>query len=108
MTGDERQYAHELFGQLFAELRQIGLDHNGATTRLAWTDEAAAAAAWFDSTARRLGLEPQVDSNGNRWAWSGEPGPGAIVTGSHLDSVREGGSFDGALAEVLAALANDG
>ncbi|MDE3133159.1 MAG: allantoate amidohydrolase [Acidobacteriota bacterium] len=105
MTGGETQYARGLFEQLFAELRQIGLDDGGATTRLAWSPEAAAAASWFDRSARRLGLEPEVDRNGNRWAWSGGPGPGAIVTGSHLDSVREGGSFDGALGVVSGLIA---
>lgn len=103
MAHAESAYARALFVQLFAELSAIGLDEHGATTRLAWTEEAAAAAAWFDRTATRLGLDPQADRNGNRWAWSGAPTPGAIVTGSHLDSVRGGGSFDGALG-VLAGL----
>ena len=94
------------------ELSAIGLDSaRGATTRLAWTEQAAAAAEWFDRTARRLGLEPELDRNGNRWAWSGSPatrtaaGPKAIVTGSHLDSVREGGRFDGALGVVVGLIA---
>jgi N-carbamoyl-L-amino-acid hydrolase len=105
MTVAETTYVRELFEQLFAELNAIGLDQDGATTRLAWTAEAAEAAAWFDSAATRLGLEPQVDRNGNRWAWSGGPGRGAIVTGSHLDSVREGGRFDGALGVVAGLVA---
>ncbi len=107
MTADETAYARALFEQLFAELSAIGLDEHGATTRLAWTPEAAAAAAWFDRAARRLGLEPEVevDRNGNRWAWSGNPTAGATVTGSHLDSVREGGRFDGALGVVVGLVA---
>ncbi len=105
MNDGESQYARALFEELFGELSQIGLDQDGATTRLAWTDEAAAAAEWFDRTARRLDLEPQVDRNGNRWAWAGAPAAGAIVTGSHLDSVREGGSFDGALGVVTGLIA---
>ena len=105
MNQAESTYARELFQELFEDLRAIGLDANGATTRLAWTDEAAATADWFDRTARRLGLEPQTDRNGNRWAWAGTPAPGAIITGSHLDSVREGGSFDGALGVVTGLIA---
>jgi N-carbamoyl-L-amino-acid hydrolase len=107
VTADETAYARALFEQLFAELSAIGLDEHGATTRLAWTPEAAAAAAWFDRAARRLGLEPEVevDRNGNRWAWSGNPTAGATVTGSHLDSVREGGRFDGALGVVVGLVA---
>jgi beta-ureidopropionase / N-carbamoyl-L-amino-acid hydrolase len=105
MNPAESAYARELFQELFDELSTIGLDPTGATTRLAWTPHAAAAADWFDRTARRLGLEPQTDRNGNRWAWAGRPTSGAIVTGSHLDSVREGGRFDGALGVVTGLIA---
>ena len=105
MTPAEQRHAHQLFQELFAEISQIGLDDAGATTRLAWTEQAAKAAEWFDRAAGRLGLEPARDRNGNRWAWSGAPAPGAIVTGSHLDSVREGGSFDGALGVVIGLIA---
>ena len=106
MNATESDHARELFERLFAELSAIGLDPgSGATTRLAWTEQAAAAAEWFDRTARRLGLEPEVDRNGNRWAWSGTQAPKAIVTGSHLDSVREGGRFDGALGVVVGLIA---
>jgi N-carbamoyl-L-amino-acid hydrolase len=104
MNATETQHARELFERLFAEVSAIGLDRSsGATTRLAWTEQAAAAAAWFDRTARSLGLEPEVDRNGNRWAWAGgaDTGAGAVITGSHLDSVREGGRFDGALGVVV-------
>ncbi|MGH2860791.1 MAG: allantoate amidohydrolase [Solirubrobacteraceae bacterium] len=105
MTGEETAYARELFERLFSELNAIGLDANGATTRLAWTDAAAQAAAWFARTATRLGLDPQADKNGNLWAWSGKPTAAATVTGSHLDSVREGGRFDGALGVVCGLVA---
>jgi N-carbamoyl-L-amino-acid hydrolase len=105
MSGEETRHARTLFEQLFAELSAIGLDQNGATTRLAWSEEAAQAAAWFDRTAQRLGLTVEVDRNGNRWAWAGAPAAGAITTGSHLDSVREGGRFDGALGVISGLIA---
>ncbi len=105
MDHAESTYARELFTELFDELSGIGVDSRGATTRLAWTEEAAATAEWFDRTARRLGLDPQTDRNGNRWAWAGPPAAGALVTGSHLDSVREGGRFDGALGVVSGLIA---
>ncbi len=105
MNQSESTYARELFTELFDELGAIGLDASQATTRLAWTPEAALAADWFDRTARRLGLDPQTDRNGNRWAWAGSPAAGAVVTGSHLDSVREGGRFDGALGVVTGLIA---
>jgi N-carbamoyl-L-amino-acid hydrolase len=57
-----------------------------------------------------------TDNNGNLWAWwdpPGPPGPGApggskaVVTGSHLDSVPDGGAFDGPLGIVSAFAAVD-
>src|SRR5690606_26819726 len=39
--------------------------------------------------------------NGNQLAWWGT-GPGALLLGSHLDSVPDGGAFDGPLGVVTA------
>ena len=105
LTRAEALRARELFEELFDELTVIGVHADGSTTRLMWTEETAAAGAWFDRTATRLGLHPGVDRNGNRWAWSTTPAAGAIVTGSHLDSVRSGGRFDGALGVVTGLVA---
>lgn len=60
--------------------------------------------AWFGERALGLGLDVDTDHNGNMWAWWGPPGPDAVVTGSHLDSVPGGGAFDGPLG-VVSALA---
>ncbi|UPO77078.1 allantoate amidohydrolase [Arthrobacter sp. Helios] len=60
--------------------------------------------AWFTAEARARGLGVETDRNGILWAWWGEPHKGALVTGSHLDSVPGGGAFDGPLG-VAAALA---
>jgi N-carbamoyl-L-amino-acid hydrolase len=49
----------------------------------------------------------ETDNNGNLWAWWGPKRPGAVVTGSHLDSVPDGGGFDGALGVVTALAAVD-
>src|SRR5205823_6332332 len=61
----------------------------------------------FTAEARRRGLGVEVDRNGNLWAWWGQPGDGAIVTGSHLDSVPGGGAFDGPLGVTSALEAVD-
>ena len=66
------------------------------TTRLAWTPELAAAEAWFGEQARAAGLRVERDPAGSLWAVPDAPGPW-WATGSHLDSVRGGGRFDGAL-----------
>ena len=81
--------------RLLAELEPIGRTERG-TTRLAWSAEDEAAGAWFARTAERGGLRTERDPAGNLWACPEAPGPWWAV-GSHLDSVREGGRYDGAL-----------
>jgi N-carbamoyl-L-amino-acid hydrolase len=78
-----------------AGLEPIGLGADG-TTRLAWTDELAAAEAWFGEQAAAAGLRVERDPAGSLWAVPGVAAPW-WATGSHLDSVRAGGRFDGAL-----------
>ncbi len=62
---------------------------------------------WFTEQARRRGMGVTTDRNANMWAWWGEPGPDAVVTGSHLDSVPGGGAFDGPLGVVSSFAAVD-
>ncbi|UFS59423.1 allantoate amidohydrolase [Subtercola endophyticus] len=58
--------------------------------------------AWFIERATAAGLAVETDRNANIWAWWGVPGPDAVVTGSHLDSVPGGGAYDGPLGVVSA------
>ena len=94
------------FAELWAELASIGrTEHAGGYRRYSWTSADAACRAWFARTASTLGLRTDCDRNGNLWAWWGRPGGGAgtaVVTGSHLDSVPDGGAFDGPLGVVSA------
>jgi N-carbamoyl-L-amino-acid hydrolase len=78
-----------------AGLTPIGLSDRG-TNRLAWTGEDAAAGRWFADQAADVGLTAERDPAGNLWARPEGDGPWWGV-GSHLDSVRDGGRFDGAL-----------
>jgi N-carbamoyl-L-amino-acid hydrolase len=78
-----------------AGLEPIGLGPDG-TTRLAWTQELAAAEEWFGEQAGSVGLRVERDPAGSLWAVPSVEGPW-WATGSHLDSVRSGGRFDGAL-----------
>jgi N-carbamoyl-L-amino-acid hydrolase len=94
------------FAQLWAELAGIGREElTGGYRRYSWTPADAACRGWFARTATRLGLRTDCDRNGNLWAWWGRPAGGggaAVVTGSHLDSVPDGGAFDGPLGVVSA------
>jgi beta-ureidopropionase / N-carbamoyl-L-amino-acid hydrolase len=80
--------------------RLAGLDgigiQSGAVRRLAWTDEDRASRRWFEEQAQDSGLTAQRDPAGNLWAYPDTPPPWWGV-GSHLDSVRGGGRFDGPL-----------
>jgi beta-ureidopropionase / N-carbamoyl-L-amino-acid hydrolase len=94
------------FTELWERLLPVGRDeHTGGYRRYSWTEPDAACRGWFAAAAAELGLVTDCDRNGNLWAWWGRPGggaPPAIVTGSHLDSVPDGGAFDGPLGIVSA------
>jgi len=89
--------------ELLSDLIPIGLGEDGGTTRLAWTREDEEAAAWFARRAAAIGRTMERDPAGNLWAVPDTTGPW-WAAGSHLDSVRAGGRFDGALG-VAAAFA---
>ena len=94
---------------MWSALEPIGRDRRtGGYRRFAWTPEDATLREWFagEAAARRLTLS--VDRAGNQWAWHGDPDelPGVVV-GSHLDSVPDGGAFDGPLGVVSAFAALD-
>ena len=93
------------FAELWRELEPLGRDPGtGGYRRYSWTPADAACRAWFTRQAERLGLTVEPDNNGNLWAWWGPERTNVIVTGSHLDSVPDGGGYDGALG-VVSALA---
>lgn len=77
------------------DLEGIGVHANGVH-RFAWTDTDRAAREWFRAQAERAELICTRDPAGNLWAHPATPSPWWAV-GSHLDSVRGGGRFDGPL-----------
>ncbi|MGB9378335.1 MAG: allantoate amidohydrolase [Mycobacteriales bacterium] len=98
----------ESFLRLWHELEPLGRNCvTGGYNRFAWTAEDDQLRTWFRTQAARRDMTVVDDRNGNQWAWWGEPGSGAVVTGSHLDSVPEGGAYDGPLGVVSGFLAVD-
>ncbi|MDF2705112.1 MAG: allantoate amidohydrolase [Nonomuraea muscovyensis] len=95
------------FEQVWEALARVGDGGAAGYHRFAWTPVDLALRGWFEEQAARRGMTYERDRNGNQWAWWGPPGPGAVVTGSHLDSVPGGGAFDGPLGVVSAFLAVD-
>ncbi|MDH6136910.1 N-carbamoyl-L-amino-acid hydrolase [Kitasatospora sp. MAA4] len=99
----------DTFGAMWAELLPVGRSAaSGGYRRHAWNSADAECRAWFEEQARSRGLAYELDRNGNQWAWLGDPQQdGAVVTGSHLDSVPDGGAFDGPLGVVSSFAALD-
>ncbi len=94
---------------MLEELARIGRDPaTHGYLRDAWSPPELELREWFAGEAARRGLDLREDRNGNLWAWWGDPArePG-VVTGSHLDSVRQGGAYDGPLGVVSAFAAVD-
>lgn len=98
------------FDRMWADLESVGRHPGtGGYRRYAWTREDADLREWFAGEAAARGLDVVADRAGNLWAWWGDPdrdGPG-VVLGSHLDSVPDGGAFDGPLGVVSAFAAVD-
>lgn len=99
----------------FNELAAIGATAEGGVYRPALGEAHLAARKWFREEVQRAGLEFRVDGAGNHSALLALSGGSrqanadeehvipTLLLGSHLDSVPNGGRFDGALG-VIAAL----
>jgi len=102
------------FRSMWSALAPVGRDSGtGGYRRFAWTAEDAVLRDWFAAECRERGLALSTDATGNQWAWWGDPdaavaaGDPGVVIGSHLDSVPDGGAFDGPLGVVSALAAVD-
>jgi N-carbamoyl-L-amino-acid hydrolase len=102
------------FERMWADLAPIGRHPGtGGYRRYAWTRTDATLREWFRGEAGQRGLDVVPDRAGNLWAWTADPDAAAaagrpgLVLGSHLDSVPDGGAFDGPLGVVSAFTALD-
>jgi N-carbamoyl-L-amino-acid hydrolase len=83
------------------ELHAITGDQNGAQ-RVAWGSVWLKAREWFLQQLHGLPVEHHLDAAGNRWVTLKGESEKALILGSHLDSVPNGGWLDGALGMVTA------
>jgi N-carbamoyl-L-amino-acid hydrolase len=86
------------------ELSTIGRAPGGGVTRPGFSQAAAAAVSYVAAEARHGGLTATIDAAGNLLIRQPAPsGRRTLLTGSHLDTVLNGGWLDGAYG-VIAAL----
>ena len=98
-----------------AELSEFGKNPRGGVTRLAYSDADREARDYVTGLMRAARLDPRIDTAGN--IIGRRPGRDArlapILFGSHIDSVPEGGNYDGDVGslgaiEVAQTLAENG
>ncbi|NKG22820.1 allantoate amidohydrolase [Paeniglutamicibacter terrestris] len=101
---------------LIAAIHDVGQDSvRGGYSRPVYSSAEITLREWFIAEAESRSLQVTTDANGIIWAWWDTPGSlrdaasrrGALVTGSHLDSVPGGGAFDGPLGVASALSAFD-
>jgi beta-ureidopropionase / N-carbamoyl-L-amino-acid hydrolase len=96
------------FERMWADLAPIGRSaRSGGYFRQPFTAPEEELRAWFVEQCAARGLRVEADGFGNvvGW-WDAGNGPG-VLTGSHLDSVLDGGAYDGPLGVVSALAAVD-
>ncbi|MEV5025512.1 Zn-dependent hydrolase [Paenibacillus sp. LPE1-1-1.1] len=86
------------------ELGRIGVNEQGGLDRTTFTPAELSARDWVKVKAADLGLDVRVDEAANIWAarrgkHNALP---AIAFGSHVDTVLNGGKYDGAIGVLLA------
>lgn len=102
------------FEQMWADLAPIGRSATtGGYFRQPFTVAEEELRSWFAEQAEARGLVLETDAFGNQAAWwrpqpvAGQVETLGILTGSHLDSVLDGGAYDGPLGVVSAFAAVD-
>jgi N-carbamoyl-L-amino-acid hydrolase len=88
--------------RVIADLRELAAKTSteGGAQRVAWGPVWREARAWFRAKAAELGLDVETDPAGNNWVTLPGASERAILLGSHLDSVPNGGWLDGCFGVV--------
>jgi len=94
------------FDRLWAEIEElsrIGQDQRGGVSRPSFSLPDLEARKWLIDRIEKAGLTPRQDSAGNIFGRLPGKTPPVVMAGSHLDTVINGGRFDGSVG-VLSAL----
>lgn len=90
--------------EMIYELGQFGLNEKGGLDRTTFTKPELAARDWLKEKLEKLHLTIKVDPAANIWATrkGKEENLPVISFGSHIDTVPNGGKYDGALGVLIA------
>ena len=103
-THDRNGVSGERLAERLATLASVGKTEDGGVDRPGFSEEEKRAKQQVVEWMRGAGMDVRMDGAGNVIGrLNGEAGGPAFVTGSHLDSVPNGGNFDGPLG-VLSSL----
>jgi N-carbamoyl-L-amino-acid hydrolase len=84
-------------------LGKIGRTQGAGITRTSFSRSDMQAREWYQASCRAAGLNVCVDAVGNMFADTGSDAEmAAVCSGSHIDTVPDGGAFDGAVGAVAA------
>ena len=99
------------FEQMWRDLAPLGRSaSSGGYFRQPYSSVEAELRSWFVEQCEARGLSLEADGNGNLIAWwtvNQSATSDAVLIGSHLDSVLDGGAYDGPLGVVSALAAID-
>jgi beta-ureidopropionase / N-carbamoyl-L-amino-acid hydrolase len=96
------QVNFERLKQDLEELGRIGRDEHGGISRPSFSPADFEARAWLQKKIEEAGLGYRQDGAGNQFGRIDQAGK-TVMAGSHIDTVPNGGMFDGAVG-VLASL----
>jgi N-carbamoyl-L-amino-acid hydrolase len=96
---DDIRYIESAFSRFY----DIGATDSGGVTRLGYSKEEDEMHTLFAALGQELGLEVLRDAAGNTFLANTKNDEDYFVIGSHLDSVVDGGRYDG-VAGILAGL----
>ena len=99
----------EDFEQMWRSIEPVGRSSaSGGYFRQPYTGAESELRAWFLEQCRARELAVEADGNGNLLAtWAAPSVEPGVLVGSHLDSVLEGGAYDGPLGVVSSLAAID-
>ena len=92
----------ERLNRQIAELAEFGKNSFGGVSRVAYSDFDRQGREYAKGVMRAANLDVSVDAAGNIWGRraGSEAGRKPLIFGSHIDSVPEGGNYDGTVGSL--------